>query len=164
MRTWRVGDHARAAAIGGAEFAGQPIARRLADACGAPKITAPACVKVAAAGHTVPSKYDPRMEHPFTDWLKVLSSQNAPISVFTARSVGASGSCFSVEPSAASLAPVVEAGIFCFQSSGVPTNVTLSDASLTLIGTPAPGAPTNTLPGPITAGPAIPTKAAAAAS
>jgi len=123
------------------------------------RITAPACVRVAAANKPVPSRYDPRMEHPFTDWLAVLSSRNAPISVFAAQPVaGSSGTCFSVEPSAASLAPVVEAGIFCFLPSGVLTSMTLADASLTLVGTPAPGAPTNTLPGPVISGPAIPAK------
>jgi hypothetical protein len=128
-----------------------------------PRITAPACVKVAAAGHTVPSRYDPVIEHPFTDWLAVLSSRNAPISVFTAQPVpGSSGSCFSIEPSAASLAPVVQAGIFCFLANGTLTSLTLANASLTLIGTPAPGAPTDSLPGPVTAGPALTIRSAAA--
>jgi hypothetical protein len=127
------------------------------------RITAPACTKVAAAGHTVPSRYDPIMEHPFTDWLTILSSRNAPVSVFNAQPVtGAAGTCFSIEPSAASLAPVVQAGIFCFLANGTLTSMTLANSSLTMVGTPAPGAPTNTLPGPITPGPAVPTRAATA--
>ena len=123
-----------------------------------PAYTAPACVKVAAAGKDVPTKYDPDVEHVFSDWLTIFTSRNAPISVFTAKPVtAATSSCFSVEPSAASLAPVVDAGIFCYDANGTLTSATLANSSLTLLGKPAPAAPTNTLPGPITQGPAAPT-------
>jgi hypothetical protein len=121
---------------------------------------APVCVRVASAGKTVPRRYDPIMEHVFTDWLTALSSRNTPISVFAARALpNSSGTCFSVEPSAASLAPVVDAGIFCFRNDGTLTAVKLAEGSLTLRGAVAPAAPTNALPAPVSTGPAAPTDA-----
>jgi hypothetical protein len=127
---------------------------------------APVCVKVADTRHGSPGRFDPKpiparvdpvVEHFFTDWLDVLSSRDAPISVFGAKPTpGSSGSCYSVEPSAASLAPVVDAGIFCFRPDGTLTAITLAGSSLTLTGTPAPSAPTNGLPAPVTRDPAAP--------
>jgi hypothetical protein len=130
---------------------------------------APVCVKVADVEHgapgrvdpkPIPAKVDPVVEHFFTDWLDVLSSRDSPISVFTAKPTpGSSGACYSVEPSAASLAPVVDAGIFCFRPDGTLTAVTLTDSSLTLAGAPAQAAPSDGLPAPVTTGPAAPVHA-----
>lgn len=121
---------------------------------------APTCVKVAAAGHRVPARYDPIFEHMFTDWLDVLTDREAPISVFTASPLSNStGTCFSVEPSAASLAPPIAPGIYCFLPDGTMTAAAISDNTLTMAGPPAPAPPSTTLPAVVTPGPAAPTKA-----
>lgn len=121
---------------------------------------APACVKVAAAGKPVPARYDPVIEHFFTDWLDVLINRNAPISVFHATPLPRStGACFSVEPSAASLVPPIDAGIYCFLPDGTLTAATIAGNSLVLSGLPATAPPTNPLPAPVIAGPAAPVKA-----
>jgi hypothetical protein len=122
-----------------------------------PTFTAPACVKVAAPGHTIPSTYDPVMEHVFTNWLTAMSSRDSAISVFGAAPLaGSTGTCYSVEPSAASLAPIVDAGIFCFLPDGSLTAVKLAAGTLTLEGSQAPAAPTNALPAPIMSIPPAP--------
>jgi hypothetical protein len=127
-----------------------------------PTFTAPVCVRVAKAGGTVPAAYDPVMEHVFTDWLTAMSSRDSAISVFGASALaGSSGTCYSVEPSAASLAPVVDAGIFCFRPDGTLTAVKLAVGSLTLMGAQAPPAPTNALPAPLVPGPPAPLQAPA---
>jgi hypothetical protein len=122
--------------------------------------TAPACMKLAASGGTIPAAFDPIVEHPFTDWLSVLSDLNAPISVSAADPVGgSSGSCFSVEPNAASIAPVVAAGIYCFQPDGTLTAATLTAGTLTLAGSIAPAPPTQGLPAPVSTAAPAPTRA-----
>jgi len=128
-----------------------------------PVYLAPACDRVAGPGKDVPTKDDPGVEHVFTDWLSVLSSRNAPISVSAASPLsGTAGSCFSVEPSAASLAPVVDAGIFCFRQDGTMTAVRLASGTLTLSGDQAAPAPSTLLPAPASHGSAVPIKAPAA--
>ncbi len=121
---------------------------------------APVCVKVAAAGKAVPKKYDPVFEHIFTDWLAVMLDRTAPISVFPASQLAHStGACYSVESSSASLAPVIDSGIFCFTPDGTLTAAKIGAGTLTMSGPAVAAPPTTTLPAPITAGPAAPTKA-----
>lgn len=121
---------------------------------------APVCVKVAAAGKPVPKKYDPVFEHIFTDWLAVMLDRTAPISVFPAsRLAHSTGACYSVESSSASLAPVIDSGIFCFTPDGTLTAAKIGAGTLTISGPAVTAPPTTTLPAPISAGPAAPTKA-----
>jgi hypothetical protein len=121
---------------------------------------APVCVKVAAAGKPVPKRYDPVFEHIFTDWLAVMLDRTAPISVFPASPLAHStGSCYSVESSSASLAPVIDSGIFCFTADGTLAAAKIGAGTLTISGSTVAAPPTTTLPAPITAGPAAPTKA-----
>jgi hypothetical protein len=140
-------------------------ARPSASASPSPSATsmrypAPVCVKVAGAGKPVPKKYDPVFEHIFTDWLGVMLDRTAPISVFPASPLAHStGSCYSVESSSASLAPVIDSGIFCFAPDGTLTAAKIGAGTLTISGAPVAPPPTTTLPAPITAGPAAPTKA-----
>jgi hypothetical protein len=122
--------------------------------------TAPVCMKLAASGATIPAAYDPIVEHPFTDWLSVLSDLNAPISVSRAGPLaGSTGSCFSVEPNSASIAPVVDAGIYCFRPDGTLTGAQITEGTVTLDGTVAPGPPTEGLPAPVSTGSPAPTRA-----
>lgn len=129
---------------------------------------APVCVKVAAAGKPIPKKYDPVFEHIFTDWLAVMLDRTAPISVFPAsfpasraasRLAHSAGSCYSVESSSASLAPVIGSGIFCFTADGTLTAAKIRSGTLTISGSAVAAPPTTTLPAPISTGPAAPTKA-----
>lgn len=121
---------------------------------------APVCVKVAAAGKPVPKKYDPVFEHIFTDWLAVMLDRTAPISVFPASQLAhSSGACYSVESSSASLAPVIDSGIFCFTADGTLTAAKIRAGTLTISGPAVAAPPTTTLPAPISTGPAAPTKA-----
>ncbi len=125
----------------------------------APLYPAPACVRAAAAGKPVPKRADPVIEHLFTDWLSVMIDRNSPILVFQASPLpDSSGRCYSVEPSSASLAPAMNAGIFCFAVDGTLTAAALAGARLALAGAPAPAPPTNPLPGPLVTGSVAPTK------
>jgi hypothetical protein len=126
---------------------------------GSGRYAAPACVKLAAAGGTIPGRYDPIFEHVFTDWIGVMLDHSAPISVFTASALPHStGSCYSVDPSSASLAPPIAAGIYCFTPDGVLTAVALTAGTLTLTGAPVAAPPRTSLPGPVVPGPPAPTK------
>ena len=118
------------------------------------------CVKVAAAGKGVPAEYDPRVHHPFTDWLDVLGDPSAALSVVRDTSLSVSrGECFSVESNAAALAPPVEPGIYCFDTAGVLTGARFGGRTLLLAGDHQPPPKTVQLPAPITPGPALSTKA-----
>ncbi len=117
-------------------------------------------MKVAAAGKSVPKRYDPVFEHIFTDWLGVMLDRDAPISVFAAAPLPKStGACYSVESNSASLAPVMGPGIFCFTPDGTLTAAKINAGTLTLAGPTLAAPSTTTLPAPITAGPAAPTRA-----
>jgi hypothetical protein len=125
-----------------------------------PAYTAPACVRIAAADGAVPRRYDPVFEHAFTDWLDVLLDRDAPISIFAASPPAhATGSCFSVEPSSASLVPPIDAGVYCFGADGTMTSAAIAAGTLTYASGTATAPATNTLPAPIVTGPAAPVKA-----
>ncbi len=125
-----------------------------------PAFPAPACVRLAGPGGQIPKKYDPVIPHIFTDWMTVMTDRNAPILVFQAAALpGSSGQCFSVEPSSASMAPPMQAGIFCYLPDGTLTAAAIAHNRLTIIGQPAPAPPTDPLPGPVIDGPAAPIKA-----
>lgn len=119
----------------------------------------PSCVKVAAPGGRVPARYDPRIETLFTHWTGTLGDRGAALSVDTApRLSGVSaGSCFSIEPTAASLSSPVPSGIYCLDADGTVTGARLGIGTLVLSGTPAPAPKTVKLAGPVTGGHAVPT-------
>jgi hypothetical protein len=110
----------------------------------------PGCVRVAGPRGKLPARWDPRVQHVFTDWLGVLADRQVAISVDSANPLpGARGQCFSVEPSSASLAAPVDAGIYCYDTDGTLTAAALGLGTLVLAGTPAAAPPTAGLPGPI---------------
>lgn len=97
---------------------------------------------------------DPRLHHAFTDWLAKLADPAAAISVTVVPSPGGvTGTCFSVEGTAASLDPPVDPGIYCFDNVGRITSLRLTAGQLTavLLGAPPPGV---ALPAPV--GSAVP--------
>ena len=108
---------------------------------------------------TIPKKYDPVIQHVFTDWMAVMTDRDAPILVFVAAPLPHStGQCFSVEPSSASIAPPMQAGIFCYTPDGTLTAAAIAHNKLTAVAAAAPAPPNNPLPGPVTSGPAAPIK------
>jgi hypothetical protein len=122
-----------------------------------PQFVAPACVRVADPDESIPKKYDPVIQHVFTDWMQVMTDRDAPILVFLAAPLAHStGQCFSIEPSSASIAPPMQAGIFCYLPNGTLTAAALAHYTLTIIGSPASAPPSNPMPGPVTDGPAAP--------
>jgi hypothetical protein len=117
----------------------------------------PDCVRVAGSDGQLPANADPGIEHVFTDWLTLMADRQAPLSVDSATPpAGATGDCFSVEPSTASLTPAMQGGVYCYQPDGTLTAAALGTATLTLISPPAPAPTSITLPAPVVAGVAVP--------
>jgi hypothetical protein len=111
------------------------------------------CVRVAAANGHLKAANDPRVQHPFTDWLDVLTDRQAALAVSTAKSLaGAGGSCYSVESNSASLSAPLDLGIYCYAPDGTLTGAALGFGTLVLTGTPTAGPATVSLPGPVAAG------------
>ncbi len=109
------------------------------------------CTKVAAAGGTFPPSVDPRVEHPFVDWLDPLTDRAAALSVAPARLLaGARGTCFSVEANSAALPPPVDPGIYCYDVDGTLTGLRVSFGTLVLATVVSPPPSTITLPAPPT--------------
>lgn len=116
------------------------------------------CTRVAKAGGRVPDRYDPKIEKLFVRWLPRLEDRDAALSVATtSRLHGATGTCFSVEPTAASLSSPVPAGVYCLDDNGAVTGARTSLGTLVGTGSPAPAPATVTLPGPAAGGSAVPT-------
>ncbi|MEN3306186.1 MAG: hypothetical protein V7603_2388 [Micromonosporaceae bacterium] len=110
----------------------------------------PGCVRVAGTDGRLPARLDPRVQHLFTDWLGVLTDRQVAISVDVAAALpGSHGQCFSIEPSSASLAAPVDAGIYCYDADGTLTAAALGLGTLVLAGTPTAPPPTAALPGPV---------------
>jgi hypothetical protein len=123
----------------------------------------PTCVK--APDGSFPGWADPQVQHPFADWLDPLTDQRAALSVAAAPLLaGARGSCFSVEANSAALAAPVDPGVYCYDVDGTLTGVKAGFGTLVLATGPSPAPPAIGLPAPVTAGPLLPTAAAAAPS
>ncbi|BCJ38290.1 hypothetical protein Athai_57930 [Actinocatenispora thailandica] len=119
---------------------------------------AKSCARVAGKGGSVPAKYDPKIERLWLSWLGVLGDRSEALSIDTAKNPsGVPGSCFSVEPTAASLSSPVPSGTYCLDQDGVVTGARLSVGSLTLVGAATAAPKSVKLPGPVAAGGAVPT-------
>jgi hypothetical protein len=108
------------------------------------------CVRVGGPDQRLRSGIDPRVQHPFTDWQRVLTDRQAALSVAVSPTLpGVSGTCFAVESTSASLSPPLDIGIYCYDTDGTITGARLAYGTLIL--TVAPTAPpaTVTLPGPV---------------
>jgi hypothetical protein len=120
--------------------------------------TASSCVRVANAGGRVPAGYDPQVESIFTTWVPALGNRQAALSIATAPAPAhVPGSCFSVEPTAASLSSPVPPGVYCLNADGVVTGAQLALGTLALTGAPAAAPATVTLPAAMAASGAVPT-------
>ncbi|MFC0533089.1 hypothetical protein [Phytohabitans kaempferiae] len=112
----------------------------------------PACVRVADPDGALARDIDPLVQHVFTDWRKVLTDRTAPLSVSTAQMLpGASGACFSVEITTASVGAPLDAGIYCYAADGTLSAAKVSFGTLLLAGAPSAAPPAITLPGPVVA-------------
>ncbi|MFD2766734.1 hypothetical protein [Micromonospora eburnea] len=113
----------------------------------------PSCVRLGDRDDAVPRKLDPRVEHPFTDWLEVLTDRRAPLAVSPATPPdGIDGQCYSVDSTSASLNAPLDAGIYCYRPDGTPTGVRAAFGTLKLAGEPAAAPATVQLAGPVTEG------------
>ncbi|MFG1891823.1 hypothetical protein ACGFIR_28615 [Micromonospora sp. NPDC049051] len=121
--------------------------------CALPSAARPepaACVRLGDKDEAVPRRLDPRVQHPFTDWLAVLTDRRAPLAVSPAQPPsGASGACYSVETTSASINAPLDVGIYCYGPDGTPTAVHAAFGTLLLVGTPAPAPATVQLAGPV---------------
>ena len=110
------------------------------------------CFQIAEPGGRIPARYDPKVTHPFTDWLDVLSDTRAALTITRDTSLRApSGECFGVESNAAALTPRIASGTYCFDAEGVLTGARFSGRTLLLAGAPGEPPQSISLPGPITA-------------
>jgi hypothetical protein len=112
-----------------------------------------ACVKVADKGKKVPNRYDPEVQHVFTDWLKAFTDRQAPFAVSPARLLdGVTGTCYAIESISASLEMPVDAGIYCYSDSGQLTGARAGFGTLRIAAEPVPAPPSIELPGPVVNG------------
>jgi hypothetical protein len=111
------------------------------------------CVRVAGPDAGLPARLDPRVTHVFIEWREVLTDRRAPLSVARAQPpAGASGRCFSVEITSASLDAPMDPGIYCYRPDGTLTAAIAGFGTLLLAGEPAAAPPSARLPGPVIAG------------
>jgi hypothetical protein len=151
--TWRVD-------VPGGALGGQASVALIGRAEGVYQCAGGGCVRIARAAATVPSTFDPKVHHPFTDWPDVLTDRGAALSVAPAPALpGAPGTCFSVEPATVAITAPIEAGIFCYDESGLPTGFRSRFGTLVLAGAPAAAPPTADLPWPVRSGSALGTAA-----
>lgn len=124
--------------------------------CASPSATRPepaGCVRLGDPGDTIPRRLDPRVQHPFTDWLDVLTDRQAPLAVSVSRPLpGVTGTCFSVESTSASLNPPLDVGIYCYDADGTPTAVRTAFGTLRLASPPGPAPATVPLAAPVVEG------------
>ncbi|MEO3776324.1 hypothetical protein ABGB16_05610 [Micromonospora sp. B11E3] len=122
--------------------------------CGLPSAGRPepaSCVRLGGRTGRVPRRLDPWVQHPFTDWLEVLTDRRAPLAVSPARPpAGATGACYSVDSTSASLTAPLGVGIYCYAPDGTPTAVRTDSGTLTLSGPAGPAPASVRLAGPVT--------------
>ncbi|QLQ40223.2 hypothetical protein [Micromonospora robiginosa] len=111
------------------------------------------CVRLGDTDDAVPRRLDPRVQHPFTDWLEVLTDREAPLAVSPATPpAGVTGRCYAVDSTAASMNAPLDVGVYCFGEDGTPLAVRAAFGSLTLTGRPGPAPATVELAAAVTEG------------
>ncbi|MEU2615166.1 hypothetical protein ABZ570_26840 [Micromonospora sp. NPDC007271] len=111
------------------------------------------CVRLGDPDDALPGKLDPRVQHPFTDWLAVLTDRRAPLAVSPAAPLaGVDGQCYSVESTSASLNAPLDVGIYCYRPDGTPAGVRAAFGTVKLAGEPGAAPATVQLAGPVTEG------------
>ncbi|WBB74022.1 hypothetical protein O7602_00160 [Micromonospora sp. WMMD1128] len=112
------------------------------------------CVRLGDADDAMPRRLDPRVQHPFTDWLEVLTDRRAPLVVSPATPPSGvdDGRCYTVDSTSASLNAPLDVGVYCFREDGTPVAVRATFGALTLTGEPGPAPATIDLAGAVTEG------------
>ncbi|WP_254910148.1 hypothetical protein [Micromonospora sp. NBS 11-29] len=111
------------------------------------------CVRLGDADDAVPRRLDPRVQHPFTDWLEVLTDRRAPLAVSPASALpGVTGRCYAVDSTSASLNAPLDVGVYCFREDGTPVAVRAAFGTLMLVGEPGRAPATVELAGAVTEG------------
>jgi hypothetical protein len=119
-----------------------------------------ACVR--APDGSFPAWADPRVQHPFADWLEPLTDRQAALSVAPAPLLaGAQGTCFSVEGNTAALAAPVDPGTYCYDADGTLTGAKAGFGTLVLATPLSPAPATIDLPAPVTTDALLPVAAPA---
>ncbi|WP_018352176.1 hypothetical protein [Longispora albida] len=132
----------------GAAPAPAPTGSATPGATAAPSTLPVTCAKLPSP---LPAKYDPRIQHLFTDWLPPLTKPTSALSVSaTQQLAGSTGACFSVESTSASVGAPVDPGVYCYSDSGTLTGARIGTGTLVLAGTPAPPPASVPAPGPLT--------------
>lgn len=110
------------------------------------------CSRVAQLGLPLADNVDPGVQHPFTDWLDVLTNPAVAIAVGrTKNPTGGPGDCFSVEATTVTLAPAIESSTFCYTDDGTLTAAQAAFGLLALSGPLAAAPKAIELPGSVTA-------------
>lgn len=108
------------------------------------------CVRLGDRDDAIPRRSDPRIQHPLTDWLDVLTDRRAPLAVAPAIAPeGVTGTCYSVDSTSASLNAPLDVGIYCYDRDGTPTGVRTGTGTLRLAAPPGPAPATVQLAGPV---------------
>lgn len=108
------------------------------------------CVRLGDRDDAIPRRSDPRIQHPLTDWLDVLTDRRAPLAVAPASAPeGVTGTCYSVESTSASLNAPLDVGIYCYDRDGTTTGVRTGAGTLRLAAPPGPAPATVQLAGPV---------------
>lgn len=105
------------------------------------------------------AREDPRVQHVFTDWIDRLIDRASALSVASVTLPAVQGTCFSVESTAAALAPPVDPGVYCYADDGILTYARAGFGTLLLAGAIEPAPPSVALPAPITDRDPLPTAA-----
>ncbi|MEU1680540.1 hypothetical protein ABZ422_15795 [Micromonospora zamorensis] len=149
--SWRV--DVPGGALGGAADVSMAATADGLFQCALPSVGRPesaSCVRLGDRDDAIPRRSDPRIQHPLTDWLDVLTDRRAPLAVAPASTPeGVTGTCYSVESTSASLNAPLDVGIYCYDRDGTTTGVRTGAGTLRLAAPPGPAPATVQLAGPV---------------
>ncbi|MET7822693.1 hypothetical protein [Micromonospora zamorensis] len=149
--SWRV--DVPGGALGGAADVSMAATADGLFQCALPSVGRPesaSCVRLGDRDDAIPRRSDPRIQHPLTDWLDVLTDRRAPLAVAPASAPeGVTGTCYSVESTSASLNAPLDVGIYCYDRDGTTTGVRTGAGTLRLAAPPGPAPATVQLAGPV---------------
>ncbi|CAM3348116.1 hypothetical protein STSO111631_15375 [Stackebrandtia soli] len=112
-----------------------------------------ACARVAKPEQDVPRRFDPLVQHPFTDWIDVLLSRTAPLSIAYAEPLvdgDEASRCFSMERNSVTVDAPIPTSTLCLAEDGVITAVDSPWGSLRLSGEVMPPTSRAKLPAVVT--------------
>ncbi|BCY15368.1 hypothetical protein [Actinoplanes sp. L3-i22] len=95
----------------------------------------PGCVHVASKGEKVPSRYDPKVQRLFRQWLPVFTDRDAALAVSAVQPLAGAqgGTCYSVDSITAGLDAPVDVGVYCYAPDGLLTAARVGFGVLKLV-------------------------------